>query len=198
MRPPATVLGAGLSAVAAVLLLTGCGGSDEEPTAPASSSAPATGSSTAAAPSSSTTAPGGSSAAPSSSTTAPAGGAEPEVASFCTDTEAAFTRVGQAFGSVTDPAAVPAALDEGAAALAEVDPPAEIVDAWAAIQDGLARLREAVAAADVSTPAGAASLQGAIGTFQTETAAPQQAIEQYLAANCGDLAVGGAPAAPTS
>jgi hypothetical protein len=178
MRPPATAPGAGLCTVAAVLLLTGCGGSDGHPAATASSSAPAT----------------------STSAAAPTSTSGRQVEDFCTDIESAFTRVGQAFGSVTDPAAVPAALDEGAAALAEVEPPGEIADDWTAIQDGLADLRAAVAGADVSTPEGAASLQGAISTFQDDTTAPQQAIEQYLAANCGDLDVSGTtgPAAPSS
>jgi len=178
MRPPATVLGAGLSTAAAVLLLTGCGGSGEEPGATASSGA---------------SAPSSSAAAESSAT------ADEGVQGFCAEAEAAFTRVADAFGSATDTANVAAALDQGVAAFDEVEPPAEISSDWSALQQGLVGLRDAVAQTDVSTPEGQAALQGAVTTFQTDAAAPQQNLEQYLSANCDDLDVGGtSPAAPSS
>ena len=179
MRPPATVLGAGLSAAAAVLLLTGCGGSDEEPAATASSSASASGSP---------------SAAESSAT------ADEAVQGFCAEAEAAFTRVADAFSSATDSANVTTALDQGVAAFDEVEPPAEISSDWSALQQGLVGLRDAVAGTDVSTPEGQAALQGAVTTFQNDAAAPQQNLERYLSANCDDLDVGGTtgPAAPSS
>jgi len=174
MRTSATVLRAGLSGAAAVLLLTGCSGSGDDPEA-GSTAAPAT----------------SSSAAASTSTSAD------DVQAFCTEAEAAFTRVSQAFGSATDPANVSAALDQGVAAFDGVQPPAEISSDWSALRQGLAGLRDAVAGTDVTTPEGQAALQGAVTTFQTDAAEPQQNLEQYLTANCDGL--GGTPTpAPSS
>jgi hypothetical protein len=174
MRPPATVLGAGLSAAAAVLLLTGCGGSDDEP---ATSAAPSSSSATSGSPAT------GSSAS-----------ADDGVQGFCDEAEAAFTRVANAFSSATDTANVTSALDQGVAAFDEVEPPAEISSDWSALQQGLVVLRDAVAGTDVSTPEGQAALQGAVTTFQNDAAAPQQNLEQYLTAHCDDLDVGTTPA----
>ena len=176
MRLPATVVRVGLSSVAAALLVTGCSGSDEEPGSAASSAGASTSGSSAAAPSTGTSAE--------------------DVQTFCAEAEAAFTRVSDAFGSATDPANVTAALDQGVSAFDEVQPPAEISSDWSALQQGLAGLRDAVAGTDVSTPQGQAALQGAVTTFQSEAAGPQQNLEQFLTANCG----GGqtTPAAPSS
>ena len=174
MRLSATVLRAGLSGAAAVVLLTGCSGSGDEPEA-------------------------GSTAAPSTSGSAGASASTSadDVQAFCTDAQAAFTRVSQAFGSATDPANVSAALDQGVAAFDEVEPPAEISSDWSALQEGLAGLRDAVAGTDASTPEGQAALQGAVTTFQTDAAEPQQRLEQFLTTNCDGL--GGTPApAPSS
>ena len=178
MRLPATVLRAGLSGVAAALLVTGCSGSDDEPGTASSAGAPTSGSSA---------------AAPSTGTS------EEDVQTFCAEAEAAFTRVSDAFGSATDPANVTAALDQGVSAFDEVEPPAEISSDWSALRQGLAGLRDAVGGTDVSTPQGQAALQGAVTTFQTEAAEPQQNLEQYLTANC-DIDAGQAttPAAPSS
>jgi hypothetical protein len=174
MRPSATVLRAGLSGAAAVLLLAGCSGSEDQPEAGATA-APAT----------------SSSAAASASTSAD------DVQAFCTEAEAAFTRVSQAFGSATDPANVSAALDQGVAAFDEVEPPAEIGADWSSLREGLAGLRDAVAGTDASTPEGQAALQGAVTSFQTDAAEPQQNLERFLTANCEGL--GGTPTpAPSS
>jgi hypothetical protein len=175
MRPSATVLTGSLSATAAVLLLTACGGSDEEPAAGASAGATAT-----------------SSAAGESTATS-----QDEVQTFCTETEAVFTELSSAFSSVTDPANYSAALDQSVAAFDQVQPPAEISSDWTALQQGLAGLRDAVAGTDLSTPEGQTALQGAVTTFQTDTAEPQQALEQYATTNC-DNAAGAPTSAPTS
>jgi hypothetical protein len=170
MRLSATALRAGLSGAAAVLLLTGCGGSGDEPDAAPATSSPA---------------------AASSSTS------DEDVQTFCTEAQAAFTRVSQAFGSATDPANVSAALDQGVAAFDDVQPPAEISSDWSALREGLAGLRDAVAGTDASTPEGQAALQGAVTTFQTDAAEPQQRLEQFLTTNCDGL--GGSPTpAPSS
>jgi hypothetical protein len=176
MRPPGTVLRAGLSTTAAVLLLTACGGSGEEPDA-ASTSAPA---------------PSSSAAAESTGTS------EEEVQAFCTEAEAVFTRVGNAFDSVTDPANFSAVLDQGVAAFDEVQPPAEISSDWSALQQGIAGLRDAVAGTDLGTPEGQVALQEAVTRFQTEAATPQQNLEQYVTANCDNAATGAPTTAPTS
>lgn len=164
MRLSATVLRAGLSGAAAVLLLTGCSGSGDDPAA-GSTAAPAT----------------SSSAAASTSTSGE------DVQAFCTEAQAAFTRVTQAFGSATDPANVSAALDQGVAAFDEVQPPAEITSDWSSLREGLAGLRDAVAGTDVSTPEGQSALRDAVTTFQDDAAGPQQDVEQFLTANCDGL-----------
>jgi hypothetical protein len=171
MRAPATVLGAGLSAAAA-LLLTACGGSDAEPDAAPSSAAPAT-----------------SSAAAGSSDTS-----GEDVQAFCTEVETVFSRVSAAF----DPADVSGSLDETLAAFGEVRPPAEISAQWTAIQDGLQSLRDTVAGTDVSTPAGQAAAQAALTDFQAETSGPQQDLEQYVTANCDSAGTSAPTPAPSS
>ena len=171
MRLPAPVLTAGLSATAA-LLLTACGGSDDTATTAEPTA--------------------GSSAAPSGST------AEEDVQAFCTEAEEVFTRVSNAFNSVTDPANFTSVLDQGVTAFDEVEPPAEISADWSALQDGLAGLRDAIADTDVNTPEGQTALQGAVTDFQTDTAEPQQNLEQYVTANCDNAATDAPTSAPTS
>jgi hypothetical protein len=170
MRASASVLRGGLSAAAAVLLLTACGGS-EEPDA----GAPAGGTATGSAP------------AEGSATTS-----EEDVQAFCTEAETVFTELTAAFGSVTDPANYTAVLDQSVAAFDQVQPPAEISADWSALQDGLVGLRDAVAGTDVGTPEGQAALQEAVTTFQTDVAEPQQNLEGFVTANCAN-AGGGAP-----
>lgn len=172
MRLPAPVLTAALSATAA-LLLTACGGSDEE----AATTAEATGSSSAAA---------------SGSTS------EEDVQAFCTEAEEVFTRVGNAFNSVTDPANFTTVLDQGVAAFDEVQPPAEISSDWSALQDGLAGLRDALTDVDVNSPEGQVALQGAVAELQTDTAEAQQGLEQFVTANCDNAATDAPTSAPTS
>jgi hypothetical protein len=172
MRLPAPVLTAGLSAAAA-LLLTACGGSDEDAATTAEPTA-------------------GSSAAASGSTS------EEDVQAFCTEAEEVFTRVGTAFNSVTDPANFTTVLDQGVTAFDEVEPPAEISSDWTALQEGLAGLRDAIAGIDVETPEGQTALQGAVTDFQTDTAEPQQNLEQFVTANCDNAATDAPTSAPTS
>ncbi len=173
MRLPAPVSTAAACASAA-LLLTACGGSGEEP---AATTVEATGSSSAAA---------------SGSTS------EEDVQAFCTEAEAVFTRVGTAFDSVTDPANFTSVLDQGVAAFDEVEPPAEISSDWSALQQGLAGLRDAIAGTDMNTPEGQTALQGAVTDFQTDTAEPQQSLEQFVTANCDNVATDAPTSAPTS
>ena len=169
MRLSASVLRGGLSAAAAVLLLTACGGS-EEPDA-GTTGGTATGS------------------APAEAT---ATTSEEDVQAFCTEAETVFTELTAAFGSVTDPANYTAVLDQSVAAFDQVQPPAEISSDWSALQDGLVGLRDAVAGTDVGTPEGQAALQDAVTTFQTDVAEPQQNLEGFVTANCAN-AGGGAP-----
>lgn len=169
MRLPSSVSTAALSATAA-LLLTACGGSDEE----AASTAEATAGSSAAA--------SATSAAASGSTS------EEDVQAFCTEAEEVFTRVSNAFNSVTDPANFTSVLDQGVTAFDEVQPPAEISPDWSALQDGLAGLRDAIDGIDMNTPEGQTALQGAVTDFQTDTAEPQQSLEQFVTANCDNAA----------
>ncbi|GAB3361178.1 hypothetical protein [Modestobacter lapidis] len=176
MRPSATVLRAGLSATAAVLLLTGCGGSDEEPDA-----APSAGAST-----------------PAGSTAESTATSEEDVQAFCAEAEAAFTGVADAFGSPTAPADVGAAFDQIVTAFDQVEPPAEISADWSALQQSLTGLRDAVAGTDVTTPEGQAEVQGAVTTFQNDTAEPQRAVEDFLTTNCDNAATGTPTTAPSS
>ena len=161
MRTPRTLARAGLP-VAALLVLTACGGSDDEaPDATATSSAAA-----------STTA--GSSAAESSE---PAAG-DSEAQTFCTEAEQAFAQITNGLDAA-DPSSLGAALDESVAVFDRIEAPAEIAPDWDAMQQAFTGLRDAVAEVDLNTPEGQTAVQQAVTDLETSTADPQVRVQQY-------------------
>ncbi|WP_222270182.1 hypothetical protein [Modestobacter marinus] len=167
MRTPRTLARAGLS-VAAVLVLTACGGSDDEaPDATATSSAAA---STAA----------GSSAAESTE----AAGGDSEAQAFCTEAEQAFAQITNGLDAA-DPNSLDAALEESVAVFDRIEPPAEIAPDWDALQQAFAGLRDAVAGVDLNTTEGQMAVQEAVADLESRAADPQARVQQYVDTNCG-------------
>ncbi|WP_299952744.1 hypothetical protein [uncultured Modestobacter sp.] len=181
MRLP-HALAPGVSAAAALVLLTGCGGDSEESAASTTSAA---GSSSAAAGSST---PGSGSDAGSS-----AGSSDEDVQAFCSQAETVFTELNTTFEGASDPAQLPALLQQATDAFESVDPPAEVEEAWTTFSASLGDLADSAGSNDLTTPEGLAEFQQQYEATTTETAAAQGEVEQYVTTNCP-----GAAASPTS
>ena len=160
----------GLSVATAVVLLSACGGSDEDGSA------------------------AGSSETSASATESSAGSADSQ---FCTDAASIQERVGSSF-TQTDPASLGQVLQEGAAEVREIEPPSEIAADWEALAGGLEQIAAAFADADANDPATQqalgqkiAELQGPLGTASTN-------VENYLREECGLEVDTGESAAPSS
>jgi hypothetical protein len=177
MRAPAALLTAGLSA--ALLLLTGCGGSDEGSSASssaassASSSAASSGSSSSAAPSSS-----GSATASPSATSA-------EAAAFCQQAVSLEESVNATVGTASnDPTQLAPALQRLADQYADVQPPAEIAGDWRTLVDGVQQLATAAQGIDFTDPTAAQQLQAAAGGLQQQLTTATTNVSTYATANC--------------
>ena len=175
MRAPATLLKAGLSASAALVLLTACGGSGDDATDAAASSAPT---------SSSAPSAGASSSATSSDAAASGGSDDPEVQAFCSQAETVLTQVSTSLDT-TDPAQVGPALDKAVEDLSAVQAPADISADWETAKTLFAGLRDAVNGADLSTPEGQAAVQAEATRLQGETGDAQTRLDAWTSENCG-------------
>ena len=160
----------GLSVAAAVVLLSACGGSDEDSSAASSSEATSS----------------------ASESSAPAAGSQ-----FCTEAAGIQEKVGASFDE-QDPASLGTALKEGAAEIRGIEPPAEIAADWNALADGLDQIAAAFAEVDLTDPAAQqvlgqkiAELQGPLDTASTN-------VETYLRDECGLELDTGESAAPSS
>ena len=169
MRRTPPALRTGLSVAAAVVLLSACGGSDEDGSAS-----------------------GASESSPSASETAAAADSE-----FCTEAGAIQERVTASF-TEADPSSLGQVLQEGVAEIRGIEPPAEIASDWAALADGLEQIAVAFADIDLTDPAAqqelgqkVAELQGPLDTASTN-------VENYLRDECGIEIDSGEPAAPSS
>ena len=170
MRRTLTACRSGLSVAAAVVLLSACGGSDED-----------------------SSAAGSSETSPSASETS-AGSADSE---FCTEAASIQERVGASF-TEADPSSLGEVLQEGVTQIRGIEPPAEIASDWAALADGLEQIAAAFADVDLTDPAAqqqlgqkVAELQGPLDTASTN-------VENYLRDECGIEIEGGESAAPSS
>jgi hypothetical protein len=177
MRAPATLLTAGLTATASLVLLTACGGSGDAADA-AASAAPA--SSSSAAPSSSAAA--GSTAA-GTSAAASGGSSDPEVQAFCTQAESVVNQVSQDLQSA-DPSQLSPALDKAVTDLAAVQAPAEISSDWEATKALFTGLRDAVAGVDLTTQEGQAQVQQAATQLESQAGDSQTRLDAWTKANC--------------
>jgi hypothetical protein len=164
MPAPATLLKAGLSAGAALLLLTACGGSDDEQSDAGSGSASA-----------------GSSSAASSGAEASGSTSDEDVQAFCTEAESVFGQISDGLDAA-EPTDLMSALDRAVAAFDQVDPPTEISADWDGAQQGFVDLRSVVAGADLATPEGQASVQQAATDLQGQAA--QVNLDNWISANC--------------
>ena len=177
MRSPATLLTAGLTATAALVLLTACG-SDDGTTDAAASSAPTSSSS---APSS---AVASGSASASTSPSASGSSTDPSVQTFCTDAQRVLSQVSTSLDT-TDPDAVAPALDKAVADLSTVQAPAEISADWEAAKQLFSGLRDAVAGQDLDTPEGQAAVQAEVTRLEAEAGDSQTRLDAWTSANCG-------------
>jgi hypothetical protein len=170
MRRTVAVYRTGLSVAAAVVLLTGCGGSGKDNTAASSSE---TGSS-------------------ASETGADAAGSE-----FCTKAAAIESSVTSAVTDESDPASIPQALQKAAAQIRAIDPPGEIASDWSALADGVDQLATAFASVDLKDQGAVASFQQTANDLEARLSGASANVEKYLSDKCG-LTTPSESATPTS
>ena len=178
MRPTLS-LAARAAAVAAVGIMTACGGdegSDASPSSSASSSAPSS-------------AP--SSAAPTSEAEAPQANSE-----FCTQSRELLDSLGSAF-SDQDPASVETAFQQAAEGFRSVEPPAEIAGDWTTLGDGLEQYAAAFAELDQNDPESVTAFQQRTSSLQGELTGSATKVETYLNEECG-IDTDAEPSAPES
>ena len=169
MRRISTAFRTGLPVAAAVVLLTACGGSDEDSSASSSEA--------------------GSSASESS---AAAAGSE-----FCSEAASVQERVGASFNE-QDPASLGQALQDGAAEIRAIEPPAEIASDWNTLADGLDQIAAAFAEVDLTDPNAQQALGQKIAELQGPLDTASTNVETYLRDECGIDLPSGEPAAPSS
>jgi hypothetical protein len=170
MRRTLPAFRTGLSVAAAVVLLSACGGSDED----------------------------GSAAGSTESSPSASESAAPEADSeFCTEAGSIQERVSASF-TEADPSSLGQVLQEGVTEIRAIEPPDEIASDWAALADGLEQIAAAFADVDLTDPAAqqelgqkVAELQGPLDTASTN-------VENYLRDQCGIEIDSGEPAAPSS
>src|SRR4051812_34709001 len=172
LRPAVT---AGVSAVAALVLLTACSGD--------SGGSQASGSS--AGTSSAVSSSAGSGAAPSS--TAPSSTSGDDVRAFCADAATVLTDLNAAFTNASDPTQLPALLDQAATSLQSVQPPAEVAESWAGFSGAIAQLAEASRQVDLSTAEGQAQFTQRYETLTSQASGAQQDVDTYVKAHCPGL-----------
>jgi hypothetical protein len=176
MRAPATLLTAGLSA-AAVLLLTACGGSDQ-------GSSASSGSSSSGSSSSSSSTSSASSSAPAQGT-----GTRAEAAAFCSEAVSLEQSVNATVGQASsDPTKLAPALQQLADQYAAVDAPPEIAADWGTLVDGIHQLATAAQGIDFTDPSAAQQLQAAAGGLEGQLTTATTNVSTYATANCSAAA----------
>jgi ABC-type transport system substrate-binding protein len=155
------------AALTAALLLSGC---TEET---AGTATPATSSS-----SSTTSSSGSSSSAPPT--------VDPELEEFCTDGEALFAEVDEAFDAAEGMGveALVRALQQAVAAFDALDPPAEIADDWEASRDGFSELTQDVAAIDPAAPDAQQQAEAVLAQADTTVGPGFQRVGEWIDENC--------------
>ena len=165
VRRPAAVL------VAALVVLFGCGSSDDAAPTPAGSG-----------PTSLSASPG------------TAGRADSE---FCTAATALQEQLVTTLGSRPDPATVRTALQQAATGFRAVEPPPEIAAEWNTLGDGVEQTAAALASTDVADPGGRAAFQEQLGQLQAQVGTASADVGAYLRDECGLDAGGSGPATPS-
>jgi hypothetical protein len=177
MRAPALLVTTGLSAA---LLLTGCGGSDDESPAAAGSSSSVSGSS-----SSGSSSP----SSPSSSGAPGSTGAPAEAAAFCSAAVSLEDAVNGAVGQAeTDPTQLAPALQQLADQYADVEAPQEIAGDWGTLVNGIQQLATAAEDIDFTDPSAAEQLQASVGGLEEQLTTATTNVSTYAVANCPQAA----------
>ena len=170
MRSPLPARRAGLSVVAALVLLPGCSGSDDESSA---------------------------SAVPSSASATPSA-AESSGSGFCTEAASIQERLEATVISQSDPTQLPQILDEAATEIRAVEAPAEIAADWTALADGVERFADAIAGIDFTGPDALAALERQLAPVQQELGTASTNVTEYLREECGIDVGATEPATPTT
>ena len=171
MRRTLTVCRGGLSVAAAVVLLSACGGSGDEPESTAASETSSS----------------------ASESEAPEAGSE-----FCTEAASIEERVSSTLNDQSDPAALPQALNQAAAEIRAIDPPDEIAADWEALAGGIEQIAAAFAQVNFNDPNALATFEAQVGQLQTQLESASTNVETYLREECGIDTEDSEPASPTS
>jgi hypothetical protein len=174
MRRTLTVCRTGLTVAAAVLVLTGCGGSSD--TSASASSAASSG--------------------PSSSSSGTS--AEAADSPFCTQAADALTALQQALSAQGDAASQAPGLQQAADAVRAIQAPSEIAADWTAVADGIEQIAQAFGGADGNDPASKAALQQRATEIFGQLSGPATNVQNYLAEKCGLGTVATGSASPSS
>jgi len=171
MRRTLTVCRGGLSVAAAVVLLSACGGSGDEPESSASSE----------------------STSGASESEAPQAGSD-----FCTEAASIEERVSSTLDDQANPASLPAALQQAADEIRAIEPPDEIASDWEALAGGVEQIATAFSEVDFNDPNALATFEAQVGQLQTELETASTNVETYLREECGIDTDDSEPASPTS
>ena len=171
MRRTLTVFRSGLSVAAALVLLSACGGSDENSDSSASSETSAS----------------------ETESEAPAADSE-----FCTEAASIEDRVSSTLNDQSDPAALPQALQQAADEIRAIDAPPEIASDWEALAGGVEQIAAAFAQVNFNDPNALATFEAQVGQLQTQLESASTNVETYLREECGIDTDGSEPASPTS
>jgi ABC-type glycerol-3-phosphate transport system substrate-binding protein len=173
MRAPRTLIGTGLAAAAAAVLLTGCASSGGTKSASGTTSASQT----------------------TTSSAAPAAGGGGGGA-FCDQARAFAAEVATSVG--TQPNATTAQnLQQLAAKLNSISPPAEIADDWHTAVTAIQQLGQALATLNPSDASQAAAVEQQVAPIEDKLTTAGEHIDAYLQAKCG-INIGGDTASSTS
>src|SRR3954454_22332053 len=168
MRLTSNFVRSALTGVAAVALLTACGGGSDNSSASSTSASKTT----------------------SSAATSTAAGPTGADAAFCTQVGQLVTQLPSL--QAAQPAQVPAMLQQLGAGFQAVQPPAAVAADWQALGAGLQQLATAVGSIDVSTPQGQQQLQAAEQQALSAAAPHQGNISAWVLSNCGGASWGSA------
>jgi hypothetical protein len=167
-----TLCRSGVSVAAALVLLSACGGSDNTTSA--------------------------SSGSAETSSSASGSGADEAGSEFCTKAASIEERVSATLQNSQDPAALPQALQEAAAEVRAIEPPAEIASDWNAVADGMEQIAAAVATIDFNDPKALAAFEQQAGQLQSKLTSASTNVENYVRDHCGIDIGSSESASPTS
>jgi hypothetical protein len=173
MRRTLTLVRTGLAGVAALAVLSACGGNDSSSSASSSSSSAATGSSSSS-----------SSGAASDS-------------AFCQQAGAVLSQL-DVVGNVEDPAQLAPALQQAAGQLSKIQPPKAIATDWTNLVGAVDQLAQAASGTDFANPEAASAFLQTASQLESQLGGSSTNVETYLQDQCGIDTGGTDSAAPTS